>query len=64
MAARPIYGTAGIFGAVLVLLVRDVIVRRRPHPVTWIGAVLLVTGLGVAVYFGASGTGYRLLHPT
>jgi hypothetical protein len=62
MAARPLYGIAGLlllFGA---LIVHDLIVRRRPHPASWIGALAMVASLATAVFLAVSGKGFHILH--
>lgn len=61
-AARPLYAIAGLvllFGA---LVAHDVIVRRRPHPVSAIGLLAILASLGTAVFLGVSGWGFELLH--
>jgi hypothetical protein len=60
--ARPIYGIGGLLLLFSSLIVHDLIVRRRPHPASWIGAVAIVVGLAVGVFLGVSGEGFRILH--
>ncbi len=62
-AARPLYGIGGLLVLFGSLLVYDLIVRRRPHPVSWIGALALVASLAAAAYLAFSGTGFAILHP-
>jgi hypothetical protein len=60
--ARPVYGIAGLLLLFASLIVYDLIVRRRPHPVSWIGAVAVLVSLVIAGLLGLSGEGYRFLH--
>ena len=60
--ARPIYGIGGLLLLFASLIVYDLIVRRRPHPVSWIGAVAILVSLVIAGLLGLSGEGYRFLH--
>lgn len=62
IAARPIYGIAGLLLLFAALVVYDLIVRRRPHPVSWIGAVAILVSLVAAVLLGLSGEGFGILH--
>jgi hypothetical protein len=63
-AARPLYGIGGLLVLFGSLFVYDFIVRRRPHPVSWIGALAFVAILTAAVYLAASGKGFSFLHGT
>ena len=60
--ARPAYGIGGLLVLFGSLIVYDLIVRRRPHPASWMGAVAIVAGLAVGVFLGVSGVGFRILH--
>jgi hypothetical protein len=64
IAARPFYGIGGLLVLFGSLFVYDLIVRRRPHPVSWIGALAFVVILTAAVYLAVSGKGFALLHST
>jgi uncharacterized membrane protein YozB (DUF420 family) len=63
MAARPLYGIGGLLLLYGSLIAYDVIVRRRPHPASWIGALAMIVSLVVAVFLAISGKGYEILHP-
>ena len=52
-------GLLVLFGA---MIVYDLIVRRRPHPVSWIGAVAILVSLAGAVFLGVTGKGFEILH--
>jgi hypothetical protein len=60
--ARRFYGIGGLLLLYGGLVVYDFIVRRRPHPASWIGAVASLASLAIAVFLGISGMGYRYLH--
>ena len=62
MNARPYYGGGGLLLLYGVLIVYDLIVRRRPHPASWIGALALLACSAIAVYLAVSGAGFHLLH--
>ena len=62
VAARPLYGIGGLVTLYAALLVYDLVVRRRPHPVSWIGAVAFVVILVAAVFLAVSGIGFHILH--
>lgn len=62
--ARPLYAIAGLtllFGA---LVAHDVVVRRRPHPVSAIGLLAILASLGTAVFLGVSGLGWPAIYLT
>jgi hypothetical protein len=61
-AARPLYGIGGLLALYGSLTVYDLMVRRRPHPVSWIGALAFLVTLAAAVYLAISGRGFALLH--
>ncbi len=56
------YGIGGLLLLFASMIVYDVIVRRRPHPASWIGAVAIVVGLAVSVFLAVSGKGFEILH--
>lgn len=56
------YGIGGLLLLFASLIGYDVILRRRPHPASWIGAVAIVVGLAVSVFLAASGKGFEILH--
>jgi hypothetical protein len=60
--ARPYYGIGGLLVLFGSLIVYDLIVRRRPHPASWIGAVAILLSLTAAVFLGVSGKGFEILH--
>ena len=62
MAARPLYGIGGLLLLYGSLTIYDVIVRRRPHPASWIGALAAIVFLAAAVLLAISGQGFGLLH--
>jgi hypothetical protein len=62
MAARPLYGIGGLLLLYGSLMGYDIVVRRRPHPVSWIATSAVLLGLAVAVVLAVSGKGYAMLH--
>lgn len=60
--ARPLYGVGGLLVLYGALIVYDLIVRRRPHPVSWIGTLAMLAGGAAAVFLAVSGAGFRFLH--
>jgi hypothetical protein len=60
--ARPFYGIGGLLLLFGGLIVHDVIVRRRPHPASWIGALAILVSLAAAVFLFVSGWGFNILH--
>ncbi|MEJ0039441.1 MAG: hypothetical protein WDO68_25915 [Gammaproteobacteria bacterium] len=60
-AARN-YGIGGLLLLFAAMIVYDLIVRRRPHPATWLGAVGILVGLAGAVFLGVTGKGFEILH--
>jgi hypothetical protein len=57
-----LYGIVGLLVLFVSLIVYDLIVRRRPHPVSWIGALAFVASLAAAVSLALSGGGFAILH--
>jgi hypothetical protein len=60
--ARPLYGIVGLLLLFSSLLAYDLVVRRRPHPVTVIGVLAILASVGAAVFLGLSGMGFHMLH--
>ena len=60
--ARRYYGIGGLLVLFGALIVYDLIVRRRPHPASWIGALAILASLAVAVFLAVSGKGFNILH--
>ena len=58
------YGIGGLLVLFGSLFVYDLAVRRRSHPVSWIGALAFVAILSAAVYRALSGKGFAFLHGT
>ena len=56
------YAIAGLLILFALLLTYDLLSRRKPHPASWIGMVLLLVSLAAAVFLGVTGIGYHLLH--
>ncbi len=48
---------SGLLMLFAALIVDDLVVRRRPHPASWIGAVSILVGLAAAVFLAVSGIG-------
>jgi hypothetical protein len=59
--ARRYYGIGGLLLLFGLLIVYDLIVRGRPHPATWIGAVAILASLAAAVFLAVSGEGFEIL---
>jgi hypothetical protein len=62
MNARPYYGVGGLLVLYGALIVHDLIVRRRPHPVSWIGALSMLAFSAITMYLAVSGKGFHILH--
>jgi hypothetical protein len=62
MAARPIYGIGGLLLLFGSLIAYDLIVRRRPHPASWLGMLAFLVILAAAVFLAVSGKGFHILH--
>jgi hypothetical protein len=60
--ARRYYGIGGLLVLFGALIVYDLIVRRRPHPASWIGALAILVSLATAVFLAVSGKGFNILH--
>ncbi len=56
------YGIAGLLILFALLITYDVIVRKKPHPASLVGMVMIVLSLAGAVFLGVTGIGYRILH--
>jgi uncharacterized membrane protein YozB (DUF420 family) len=59
-AARN-YAIGGLLLLLTSLIVYDIVTRRRPHPVTWLGALATVVSLAVSVALGVTGIGFTIL---
>ncbi|MBL6853263.1 MAG: hypothetical protein ISS15_02820 [Alphaproteobacteria bacterium] len=56
------YAIGGLLVMLALLLIYDVIVRKKPHRATWGGALVILGTLVGAVFLGLTGIGYHLLH--
>jgi hypothetical protein len=56
------YAIVGLLVMFASLITYDVLVRKRPHPVSTIGMLMILISLGSAVFLGVTGIGYRILH--
>jgi hypothetical protein len=59
-AARN-YAIGGLLALLGALIAYDIIVRRKPHPATWIGALAIFMSLAGAVALGVTGVGFDLI---
>jgi hypothetical protein len=59
--AHRLYGIGGLLVLFGLLIAYDLVVRRRPHPASWIGAVAILASLAAAVFLAVSGAGFELL---
>jgi glucose dehydrogenase len=62
LEAGRIYAIAGLLIMFAILLSYDVVTRKKPHPASWVGMVLILTSLAGAVFLGITGIGYHILH--
>jgi hypothetical protein len=44
------------------LLTYDLVTRKKPHPASWVGMLLILTSLASALFLGITGIGYHILH--
>ena len=51
---------AGVLTMFALLLTYDVVTRKKPHPASWIGMVLILASLAGAVFLGITGIGYHI----
>ena len=58
----PLYGIGGLLVLFGSLILYDLVVRRRPHPVSWIGALAILASLVAAGFLAFSGMGFAILH--
>jgi len=56
------YAIAGLLIIFALLLTYDIVTRKRPHPASWAGMVLILMSLAGAVFLGITGIGYHILH--
>ncbi|HEY6926656.1 MAG TPA: hypothetical protein VI653_24435, partial [Steroidobacteraceae bacterium] len=56
------YAIGGLLVMFTLLLAYDMVTRRKPHPASWTGMLLILISLAAAVFLGVTGTGYHLLH--
>ena len=62
LEAGRIYAIAGLLIMFALLLAFDVVTRRKPHPASWVGMVLILSSLAGAVFLGVTGLGFHILH--
>jgi hypothetical protein len=62
LEAGRTYAIAGLLIMFALLLMYDVVTRKKPHPASWVGMVLILASLGGAVVLGITGIGYHILH--
>jgi hypothetical protein len=60
-AARPFYGGGGLLALFGALILYDLIVRRRPHPVSIVGLLSTLVAGVLAAYLALSGSGFVLM---
>lgn len=56
------YAIAGLLIMFASLVTYDLVARRKPHPASWVGMVLILLSLAGAVFLGVTGIGYHILH--
>jgi hypothetical protein len=56
------YAIAGLLIMFALLLTYDVVTRKKPHPASWVGMVMILASIGSAVFLGITGIGYHILH--
>lgn len=56
------YAIGGLLIMFASLITYDVLVRKRPHTVSWVGMVLIIVSLAGAVFLGVTGIGFHILH--
>ncbi len=62
LEAGRTYAIAGLLIMFAALILYDVIVRKKPHPASLCGMVVILIGLAGAVFLGVTGVGYHILH--
>ena len=62
LEAGRTYAIAGLLIMFALLLTYDVATRKKPHPASWVGMVLILTSLAGAVFLGVTGIGFHILH--
>jgi hypothetical protein len=60
-AAGRDFAIGGLLALIVSLIAYDVVVRRRPHPATWIGAFAIFASIAGAVALGLSQVGFDIL---
>lgn len=56
------YAIGGLLMMFAALIIYDLIVRKKPHPASLCGMVVILIGLAGAVFLGVTGIGYHILH--
>ena len=62
MEAGRTYAIAGLLTMFALLITYDLVTRKKPHPASWVGMLLILASLAGAVFLGITGVGYHLLH--
>ena len=62
LEAGRTYAIAGLLIMFAALITYDLIVRKKPHPASLCGMVVILIGLAGAVFLGVTGIGYHILH--
>ncbi len=62
LAAGRNCAIGGLLIMYALLVTYDVIVRKKPHPASWIGMLAFLVTLTGAVFLGVTGIGYHILH--
>ena len=62
LEAGRIYAIAGLLIMFALLLTYDVVTRKKPHPASWVGMVLILSSIAGAVFLGVTGIGFHMLH--
>jgi hypothetical protein len=57
------FAIGGLLLMFATLIIYDLVVRKRPHPANVGGMLAIILSLGGAFFLGATGIGYRILHP-
>jgi hypothetical protein len=62
LEAGRIYAIVGLLIMFASLLTYDLVTRKKPHPASWVGMLLILTSLASALFLGITGIGYHILH--